>query len=134
MAAVMTATRVNYPHGKGSRITLDWTSHTDGSVALSICDALGYSSGELIGKLIHVETSPGALGVAATNPPDSYALTLVDSYSLDILDGAGAGRSATVAERIDFVQPLQLHDDLTLTISGAGSANQGRVILTLTEV
>jgi hypothetical protein len=140
MASTITVTVEGNPFLDGNndaaKIIIDWTSHTDGTVSNAICT--NYNSGKhysapapakIRGKIVKVETVPGASGDLATDLPDSYALTLLDAHSLDVLGGSGAGRSATVAEGIAPSLPVAIDSDLTVTISGAASANKGRIIV-----
>jgi hypothetical protein len=119
-----------------AKIVVDWVSHTDGTVSNAILTNLNsgkhYSApapGKIRGKIVKVETAPGASGDLTTDLPDSYALTLLDSYSLDVLGGSGAARSASAAEPLVPSLPVAVDSDLTVTITGAGSANKGRIII-----
>lgn len=133
MAATLTATTSRKPKGI-FEIILDWVSHTDGAVALDIATALGWTANSpIVGRLHWVETIPGLNGDKATECPDpNYAITLVDSYGLDVMDSVLLNRSASAAERVMAVYPMPLADKLTLTIASAGSGKKGRLILALT--
>lgn len=142
MASIITVTVEGNPfldgHKDAAKIIVDWTSHTDGAVSNAIITNLNsgkhYSApqpGKIRGKIVKVETAPGEEGDLATDLPDSYALTLLDAYSLDVLGGNGAGRSASAAESISPSIPIPVDSDLTVTIASAGSANKGRIIIHL---
>lgn len=114
------------------KFQFDWTCTAGGVVTYTHPD-------RLTGLLWGVETIPGANGDRATNLPTSYGLTLTNEYSRDVLGGSGAGRSASAAE---YVTPLVSSlntphyidaQTLTLNISGAGNAKQGRCIVYLED-
>jgi hypothetical protein len=57
-------------------------------------------------------------------PAGTYALTLLDPYSYDILDGNGAARSITAAEETVFDSPISVDSDLTFTIASTATTDQ----------
>jgi hypothetical protein len=72
------------------------------------------------GRLQHLETDPGA-----TAPTTLYDITVEDAHALDVLQGVGANRSATVTERANIVYSggldhpyVSVSDVLTLKIGG----------------
>ena len=122
------------------RIILDWTSAAAGTVSIAIAStfaaaqkAIGYALAQpskIQGYLKSVETLPGLLGVAATDPPTaSYDITLLDPYSYDVCGGDLADRSATAAEKIVPTSDIRLDSEITLTIASAGDDNHGRIIM-----
>jgi len=72
------------------------------------------------GTVLELETIPGT-----TPAPSIYAITLTDAFGVDVLQGLGTARSATVKERIPIVYATNLkrpivdtHDTLTLNVTG----------------
>jgi hypothetical protein len=115
-------------------IICDWVGTSDMAVSQNI--ALNYANvriplktppypGRIRGKLASVETIPGASGDKATYcPAGTYALTLLDPYSYDVLDGNGAGRSITAAEEVVFDTPVPIDFDPTFTIASTATTDQ----------
>lgn len=132
----MAATMTGWVDGK--TIVLDWTSHTDGAVALGVASSISaYSNltsadkASVIGRIVGVETIPGQNGDKSTSlPTNLYDLTLLDAYGADVIAGAGANRSGTVAEKVVTTTPIPVRGELTVTIAAAGSGKKGRIILT----
>ena len=127
-------------------VTLDWTSGADGGVSQPIAATLTaqnaatgnpiYPKPNVIqGKFRSCETIPGALGVPATNPPTgAYTIKVQDKYGDDLLNGNGAAQSVTLPNIIAISgTQLIVNSELTLVISGAGNAKQGRAILTFED-
>lgn len=72
------------------------------------------------GRLLHLETNPGA-----TAPTALYDITVEDQNAVDVLQGVGANRSATASERANIVYSggidhpvVDGSDALTLKIAG----------------
>lgn len=110
------------------RITIDWTSHTDGTVTQALPKA--YS-----GYLERVVFNPGS-----TAPTNLYDVTLTDEQSFDVLHGQGANLSDTNTTDVSPGVPLKdgtttsvtkclIDDVLTLNITNAGSSKTGAVVL-----
>ena len=78
------------------------------------------------GQILMLVTVPSASAV-----PTSYDLTALDDNSLDVLAGAGAGRSTTATEYIVAKESLGAValSKLTITIASAGAAKQGTVYI-----
>jgi hypothetical protein len=125
-------------------ITLDWTSTDLGVVSLGVCeeynDAWAAAGKKLPyvaainGRISTIETIPGALGVPATTPPtDLYDVTLLDAYGYDVADGNLANLSSTLAKTLVFDTPIAINSEITLTISAAGDAKNGRIIITVVK-
>ncbi len=111
--------------GGVQRLKITWTS-TAGGGAIA-------SGIELSGQLLNLITIPGA-GVSA------YSLTLTDSDGVDVLNGAGATRSTSATEAVAInvagvvASSWGLRGtagDHTLTITGAGNAKSGTIIVTV---
>lgn len=91
-------------------------------------DAAGNLSNEGInvdpGYLTAVETIPDA----DTPPSDEYTLQLLNEYGVDLLAGGGAGRSATLPQRLKGA-PTPLRNQIypTIALGGAG----GKLVLVL---
>lgn len=100
-------------------------SSTDGSVPDTILPAFE-------GKLLAFATAPGA-----TNPTANYDITVVDQFSYDVLEGVGANRSASAAQKAAIVYsgtgthpPVDEGDTLTLKVAN-NSVNSALVTITL---
>lgn len=116
------------------RIILDWQGDSDVAVSLPIA-ATYKAARELLvvppypsrirGRIASMETIPGASGDKATYcPAGTYAVTLLDAYSLDLLDGAGAARSISAGEIVVYDSPVSVDGDITLTIASTATADQ----------
>jgi hypothetical protein len=71
------------------------------------------------GRLLALETIPGL-----TQPTSLYDITIVDALGLDVLQGVGANRSSSVAEKVPVIYsgtalypPVSSADVLTLKIA-----------------
>ncbi len=100
-------------------------SSTDGSVPATVLPAIE-------GTLLALGTAPGV-----TNPTANYDITLVDQFSYDVLEGVGANRSASAAQKVAIVYsgtgvhpPVDEGDALTLTVAN-NSVNSALVTVTL---
>jgi hypothetical protein len=72
-----------------------------------------------------METVPGANGDRLTYCPfGTYAITLLDQYGSDLLDGAGAARSITVAESTVYSTPVPIDGEVTFAIASTASTDQ----------
>lgn len=125
-------------------ITLDWTSTDLGAVSLGICstyNAAWLAAGKQLpyvaainGRISSIETIPGLLGVPATDPPTNlYDITLLDAYGYDVADGNLGDLSSSLAKTLVFDTPIPINSELTLTISAAGNALHGRIIITVVK-
>ena len=114
------------------RLTLEWTSHTDGSVS-GISTDDGTFFGETITsfikgrELVSMQTKPGA------TTPDAYTVVINDANSEDLFGTLGA-RSTTATESAWPVAggaygSRKITGALTPVIAGAGSATTGTIIL-----
>jgi len=106
-----------------SEIELEWTTNASGNAecTMQLGTALPAGIYYLQGKCI--ETKPGSPA-----PTSSYTLTIKDSYSVDVLNGQGAGRSTSLGEAI-YIDYTPISPELTLSITGAssGSGNKGYI-------
>ena len=142
MAGTVTLTMSN-PSAQGgdNKVVIDWTATAGGAVSVGLCSTFaaaqlstyGYASpqpSKFRGKMVKVETAPGASGdLATTLPTAAYDITLLDSYSQDIAAGYVTERSGLVAEEWVPVQPIAVDDEITFTIAAAGASTKGRTIL-----
>jgi hypothetical protein len=113
------------------KIVCDWQGTSDMAVSLAIAAT---SKAErtfapfperIRGKIAKIETAPGYLGDKLTYCPyGTYAVTLLDSFGLDVLDGNGAARSITASELVVFSTPIPIDEDLTLTIASTATTDQ----------
>jgi hypothetical protein len=116
------------------RVSYSWTSDASGAWSATI------TNGDLNGIICRVTTIPSA---ASGKVPSSYNLTLVDLDSIDVLQGIGASRSATLTEQVvpllPFVSsgvtvayaPIACDGQVTVTIAGAGNTKSGKIIFHL---
>jgi hypothetical protein len=99
------------------------TSDASGDATLSISN--------LNGKLYRLSTSPAS---AASSPTANWDLTLVDdntSFSVDLLQGAGANRSQSATQAYLYDIPSVLVGDYTLTGANMGNAKTAYIQLVL---
>jgi hypothetical protein len=138
MAQALVITTSN-PYLRGDmeafKIVCDWQGTSDMAVSLGIAailkkyridNALKAPFPERIrGRVLKVETAPGNEGDKLTYCPyGTYALTLLDSMGLDILDGTGAARSITATEVVVWDVPVPIDEDLTFTIASTATTDQ----------
>jgi hypothetical protein len=124
---------------------LDWTADASGSVSIAVASTYAAAQKALnpyfvqpikvSGKLMSVETIPGASGVPATNPPNAgYNVAIQDKYGYDIMAGTLVNRSGAIAEKQPAPSTMLFIDsELTLVVSGAGANTQGRVVVEFDE-
>jgi hypothetical protein len=100
-------------------------SATDGSVPDTVLPAFE-------GTLLALATTPGA-----TQPTASYGVTVVDQYGHDVLEGVGAARSASAAQKAPVLYsgtgthpPVDDADALTLKV-GSNSVNSANIVVAL---
>lgn len=138
--SLLTVTSVTNPYLDNTipnTIVLDWLSDaSDGSVSIDLVSTYtaAQATGEpqptkLKGYIVGIETIPGEDGNLTDDLPDAYDLSLNDPYSYDLAGGSLAARSATVAEKVVPSQPIPIDSEITVTISGAGNATKGRIII-----
>lgn len=107
--------------GGVQKCTYTWTS--DGSGAVSGNAAI-VSPGSFIRQVALVP------GTAALQPDDNYDLTLLNSRSVDVLDGLGADLSnAAAAEVFDLGLFVETNATLQLVVANAGAANSGTIVI-----
>ena len=120
MAGTVTTTEETF--GSVKKITFDWLSSAGGAADATTTNV--YSG--IIERVVTVPDSGG------TAPATIYALVLQDDDSVDILDGAGAGRSITATQQIDpGGNGAVANAKLTLGITTAGSGKGGTVYVYL---
>ena len=129
MAAVFTVTRDprRSPNtGKTfERISIAWTSHTDGAGTVAIPNLYGW--------LVRVVTNPGA-----TAPTDDYDITLIDEDGLDSAQSLLLNRDTANTEAVNTFAtgaptPILLCGTYTFTLANAGSQKEGVCVLYLVE-
>lgn len=86
-------------------ITMDWTSHTDGTITGTT------PTKKINGQIVKVEFDPDS---GATQPSDNYDLTVVDENNYDILAGQGANLSQTNTTAV--VPGVSFKDGVTTSI------------------
>lgn len=117
MAGTVTLTHYEIGHIRTIVATIV-ADASDGSVPATVLPAVE-------GRLLHVATRPGS-----TAPSDEYDLTVEDQYGHDVLEGVGADRSNSAAEKAAIVyagtavHPVVDESD-TLTLKIANNSEAG---------
>lgn len=105
------------------KIIIDWTSDGSGNVVTDQIDTIGF--------VYEIERVPGANGDLSTDTPSaSYNTYIKDPYGCALIEKAGDG-SATAAQRDLQTDPLWVDDYMVVSITAAGAANSGRLIIWL---
>lgn len=123
MAATIVVTRTS-PAQQIEKVSIAWTSHTDGSVS-----ALTFPV--QASELLQVRYIPGA-----TTPSAAYDATILDANSIDVLGGTGANLSETastvhVPVVSTYFRRILEAGNLTMGITNAGSGKTGTIELLL---
>lgn len=117
--------------------SITYTNVSTGSVKLVKADWLSDASGDVTGNAT-TEYFTGQILYAAfvpdgggTQPSDNYDVTVLDSNSLDLLNGLGANKSNAAAVYADQYDGLGAvaNSKLTVTVDNAGNAKGGIVYL-----
>lgn len=137
-SATITLNKVFHAGKKLYEIVCDWSSPDTGTVSAGIgaglVTSLRLSAAKISGKIISLETSPGASGdIATLCPADQYDIALTDAYGCDILpnDASIINRSSSAAETIIFGTPIPVNSELTMTVTNTGTPTKGRLIINL---
>ena len=103
------------------RYAIAWTSTAGGAVS-------GNAFSTVRGKLILVKFMPS---LAGTQPDNLYDITIVDTDSVDLLNGAGANLSNAAGAYVTFNPPIYLDgtSTLDLVIANAGASKTGTVYI-----
>lgn len=112
--------------GSPSKHTLAWTASTNGIVNLTNS---AYTRGEIV-RVTSLSSPTGAV----------YSITLKDAQGVDVLAGQGSGMASNVLTSVvpgikitDGVTtsaiPIQVNDQLAVSVTGAGSNKTGTVTL-----
>ncbi len=126
MAGTLTVSRASLRYGV-TKYTLAWTSSAGGTVS-------GNAFAVVAGELLQAKFVPGTSG---SQPTNLYDVTLVDTDSVDVLNGIGANLS-NAANTIDVPTfgaastHRYFHDasqSLDLVVANAGNAKSGTVYL-----
>jgi len=124
-------------------VVLDWLSDdAAGSLSADICSTFAAAQkaihknnpqpSKLKGYIVGFETIPGEDGDLTTDlPTDQYDIELHSPYDVDVLGGTAKNRSGTVGERVGPSVLIPVDSEITVEISNAGNAKQGRIILYL---
>ena len=118
-AGTVVVTTLNVGGGV-TRYAVAWTSTAGGAVSANLFDVKA-------GLLLAVKVVPSA----ATAPTALYDVTLVDTDSVDLLNGQAADQSATVGKYFVFNPPLIVDStqQLDVVVANAGNAKLGTVYL-----
>lgn len=124
MAGTVTTLERNSADGKLFKIVFDWTAHTDGTAEGDT--TYQYYTGRVIGAT----TDPD------TNAPDAdYDIAILDGDGHDVCLGALSNRHTSNVEHVGEANlSCVIESPLTLSVSGAGSGNQGKVILWISRL
>lgn len=122
-AVAGTVTTTENTHRSVKKVVFAWTSGTlaeSGTAAATTTQAYD-------GQVIGLTTIPGTGGDA---PSLNYDVTVADADGHDVLIGAGLNRSDTATEHVASASLAGVAGStLTLSVSGAGDANKGTVIV-----
>src|SRR4051812_32088221 len=110
-----------------NKLTLAWTSASDGTAT--------FTTSKINGTILRCATNPGSAA-----PTDDWDVTLTDEDGLDVLAGQGANRDTTNSEHFcpglplkdgttTSVVPIVVNGPLALSVSGAGSAKTGTIVI-----
>lgn len=125
MAGTASVTVTKSVGGGVTKYSIAWTSDASGNVT-------GNAFAVRKGELVQAKFVPGAGGTA---PTDLYDIVIVDTDAVDVLFGAGANLSGTLASiKSPVVANNQryVHDgsqNLDVQVSNAGNAKTGTVVL-----
>lgn len=119
MANVLTEELV----GMIKKCKLEWESDSTADVEFT---SVEYYNGMIKG----LYTIPGTGGSA---PSDNYDVVANDKDGIDILNGQGANRSATLTQRVFSSLGLIANSQITFVISNAGEDNSGTIIVYIEE-
>ena len=117
MTEVVTITEEQSREGL-QKIKFAFTTHTDGT-------ATGETSGDYNGLIYYVVSDPGS-----TAPTAAWDFQIQDEDNYDLLNGAGADRSATSTEYLQASKDglgMAFNTKLTLEVSGGGDTKDGVV-------
>lgn len=124
-------------------IVLDWLSDASaGTLSKNIASTYSMAQAalssylvqpdKLKGYIVGIETIPGENGDKTTDcPTNLYDITLDDPYGYDLAGGSLANRSSSVAEKVVPSSPIPVDSEITVSISAAGNAKKGRIILSI---
>jgi len=120
MADLGTVTVTEETFGTVKKIAYSWLSDGDGKATKTTTNV--YS-----GEIIRLVTVPD--GTAA--PDDNYTVLVNDEDTTDVLMGAAVGNRDTANTEQVLASSLGCvaNDKLSLSITGAGAANKGKVYL-----
>jgi hypothetical protein len=129
MAGTVTTTSSNAGPGDViKKFTISWTSHTDGTATGNVD---GFN-----GVIMRVVTNPGSAA-----PTDNWDVTLTDEDGLDLLAAQGTDQDTANSEQFcpglaitdgtnTGVVPIAVNSStLALSVSGAGSAKTGTIVI-----
>lgn len=105
------------------RTILNWTSDSSGNATVD-------TEKPVEGVILRAVFDPDGTDA----PTDNYDVVLNDENGIDVLQGLGADRDTANSEQVVPIDPtsglpIAVADILSLSVSGAGSAKKGKVIL-----
>jgi len=116
MAGTVTVLETTFAPVK--KIKWSWTSTAGGAADLITVNAL-------YGQVIAMVTIPDATDA----PTDNYDITITDAEGYDVMQAAGANRSATATQTVVPTATSVAHGTLTINVTNAGNAKKGVAIL-----
>jgi hypothetical protein len=119
MAETCTITEIKEHRGL-SKIVYEFTTSSDGSCT-------GETLGDYSGLIYYVISDPGS-----TAPTAAWDFQLQDEDDYDVLNGAGADRSATSTEYLQASSNglgVVMQNKLTLEVTNGGSGKNGKVVV-----
>jgi hypothetical protein len=125
MAGSVTQSSI-FERGIFSKIVFDWTSDSTGAADLT-------TTQKFSGEILTIQHIP-ATGAAA--PTTAYDVVLNNDDGVDLMAGTGAnitvpGNKTSQNASAGTAFPVVVDSALTLAVTNAGSAKQGRVVLML---
>jgi hypothetical protein len=128
MAQAGTVTKVTKNSFDGMSVEWSWTANATGDVDEWPFTANGY--------LVQIDYYPGTAA-------DDYDVTLLDSDSLDLLDGTGANmqQSGDITLATKYFNPLSpggnyyffFNENITPTINNGGNGGTGKIVFKFTR-
>jgi hypothetical protein len=96
---------------------VSWTANASGAAYADTKELQGY-------EITGFATNPGD---GATSPTDNYDVTLIDGWSLDLLQGQGANRDQSANEGVWLTVASICPTTASLRIASAGAVGTGQV-------
>lgn len=105
-------------HTPVKKIKWSWTSTAGGAADL-------ITNESYYGQVLALVTNPDDVDA----PTTLYDITVTDAEGYDVMQGAGANRSATATETAVPTATSAAHGKLTLNVTNAGDTKKGTAVL-----